>query len=97
MRYKTMNQHTGSNFDDFLEQEGIIEEVSAKAHKRLLALQLADIMQEKSITKTSLAKKLNTSSSQVDRILDPDNTSITIEVLERVAHAVGKKLHIKFA
>jgi len=92
-----MNKHTGSNFDDFLEEEKILEEVSAKAHKRLLALQLSDIMQEKNITKTSLASKLRTSRSQLDRILDPENSSITIEVLERVAHAVGKKLHIEFA
>ena len=92
-----MNQFTGSNFNDFLEEEGILEEVYAKAHKRLLALQLADIMKENSITKTSLANKLKTSRSQLDRILDPENTTITIEVLERVAHAVGKKLHIEFA
>ena len=71
--------------------------MSAKAHKRLLALQLADIMNEKRISKTSLAKKLSTSRSQLDRILDPENTSITIEVLERVAHAVGKKLHVGFS
>ena len=92
-----MNQHTGSNFDGFLEEQGFLEEVSAKAHKRLLALQLADIMKESNITKTSLAKKLKTSRSQLERILDPDNTSITIDILERVAHAVGKKLHIEFA
>lgn len=92
-----MNKFTGSNFNDFLEEEGILEEVSAKAHKRLLALQLADIMKENSITKTSLAKKLDTSRSQLDRILAPENTSITIELLEHVAHAVGKKLHIEFA
>jgi DNA-binding Xre family transcriptional regulator len=92
-----MNQFTGSSFNDFLEEEGILEEVSAKAHKRLLALQLSDIMKEKDITKTSLAKKLKTSRSQLDRILDPENTSITIDVLERVAYAVGKKLHIEFA
>ncbi len=92
-----MKEHTGSNFDDFLEEEGILEEVSVKAHKRLLVLQLADIMQEKNITKTSLAKKLQTSRSQLDRILDPNNSSITLDVLERVAYAVGKKLHIEFA
>lgn len=91
-----MNKFTGSNFNNFLEEEGILEEASAKAHKRLLALQLADIMKEKSITKSNLAKKLETSRSQLDRILDPENTSITIEVLERVAHAVGKKLQIGF-
>ena len=92
-----MNQFSGSNFNNFLEEEGILEEVSAKAHKRLLSLQLADILKEKSITKTNLAKKLETSRSQLDRILDPNNTSITIEVLERVAHAVGTKLHIEFS
>ena len=92
-----MNQHTGSNFDNFLEEEGILEEVSARAHKRVLALQLTDIMTEKNITKTSLSKKMKTSRSQIERILDPENTSITIEVLERVAHAVGKTLHIKIA
>ena len=92
-----MNKHTGSNFDDFLEQEGIFEEVSAKAHKRLLALQLSDIMEEQKITKSSLAEKLKTSRSQLDRILDPENSSITLEVLERVAHAVGKNLRIEFS
>ncbi len=92
-----MNQHTGSRFDDFLEAEGILEEVSAKAHKRLLALQLADIMQENSMTKTGLAKKLRTSRSQLDRILDPENTAVTLELLERVAHAVGRKLRIEFS
>jgi DNA-binding Xre family transcriptional regulator len=91
-----MNQFTGSNFDDFLEQEDLLEQVSAKAHKRLLVLQLKDIMAESKLTKKSLAKKLNTSRSQLDRILNPENTSITIEILERVAHAVGKKLRIEF-
>lgn len=92
-----MNTHTGSNFDDFLEEEGILEEVSARAQKRLLALQLADIMEDCKITKTGLAKKLKTSRSQLDRILDPENTSITIDVLGRVAHALGKRLRIEFA
>lgn len=91
-----MNKFTGSNFNDFLEEDGILEEVCAKAHKRLLALQLADIMKENRITKSNLAKRLETSRSQLDRILDPENTAITIEVLERVAHAVGTKLQIRF-
>ena len=92
-----MNRHTGSSFHDFLEEEGILEEVSARAQKRLLALQLADIMEASKITKTSLAKKMKTSRSQLDRILDPENTTITIDVLDRVAHAVGKRLRIEFA
>jgi predicted glycosyltransferase len=71
--------------------------VSAKAALRLLVLQLADIMQESNMTKTSLAQKLNTSLPQLGRILDPENTLITLDVLEQIAHAVGKQLHIKFA
>ncbi len=59
-----MNKHSGSNFDEFLQSEGILEEVSAKAHKRLTALQLADIMQEKRIIKTCLAERMQTSRSQ---------------------------------
>ncbi|MBL4772189.1 MAG: helix-turn-helix transcriptional regulator [Alcanivoracaceae bacterium] len=91
------NKHTGSSLDDFLEEKGILQDVSARAHKRLLSLQLADIMIENNITKTSLATKLETSRSQLDRILDPENTSITIEVLERIAFAVGKTLHIEIS
>lgn len=92
-----MNKHTGSSFDDFLEEEGILDEVSARAHKRLLALQLQDIMKESKISKTSLAMKLKTSRSQLDRLLDPETTTITLDSLERVAHAIGKKLKIEFA
>lgn len=92
-----MNTYSGSNFDDFLIEEGILEAVSAKALKRLVALQLADIMQESRITKTFLAQKLQTSPSQVDLLLDPENTAITLESLEHLARAVGKQLRIEFA
>ena len=92
-----MNKYTGSNFDDFLAEEGILEEVSARAHKRMLVLQLADIMEEAKISRSGLAKRLQTSRSQVDSLLDPDNTSITLELLERLAHAVGKELKIELA
>jgi antitoxin HicB len=92
-----MNKYSGSNFDDFLAEEGILEEVSARALKRLVALQIADIMQESKMTKTLLAQKLQTSRSQVDRLLDPDNTAVTLESLEHLARAVGKQLRIEFA
>lgn len=92
-----MNKYSGSNFDDFLAEEGILEEVSAKALKRLLALQIADIMEETNLTKTSLAEKMQTSRSQLDRLLDPDNTSVTLESLEQLARAVGKQLRIELA
>ncbi|MBF0284169.1 MAG: helix-turn-helix transcriptional regulator [Magnetococcales bacterium] len=92
-----MLPHEGSSFDGFLEEEGILEEVSARARKRLLALQLADIMKTSRITKTRLARELHTSRAQVDRLLDPENAAITLESLERLAHAVGRRLVIEFA
>ncbi len=91
------NQHTGSNFDDFLEEEGLLEEVSAKAQKRVLALQIADILEESSLTKSEIAEMMQTSRSQLDRLLDPENVSITLESLDRLAQAVGKRLKIEFA
>ena len=92
-----MNRHKGGSLDAFLEDEGLLEEVSSKARKRVLALQLADIMKQEHLTKAHLARELNTSRSQVDRLLDPENTAITLESLERLAHAVGKQLRIEFA
>ena len=90
-----MNKHSGSNFDDFLEEEGILEEVSARAQKRLLALQIKDIMKAANLSKTKIAEKMNTDTIQLNHLLNPDNTSITLESLERLAHAVGKRLRIE--
>ena len=92
-----MNKYRGSSFDEFLAAEGILEEVSAKALKRLLVLQITDIMAERNISKTALAQKIQTSRSQLDRLLDPDNTTITLASLEQLARAVGKQLRIEFA
>jgi hypothetical protein len=91
------NPFSGSNFDDFLAEDGILEDVSAKAQKRLLALQIEDIMAVINLTKSEIAIKMNTSRSQLDRILDPNNTSITLDSLDRLARAVGKQLKIEFA
>ncbi|MCB0099094.1 MAG: helix-turn-helix transcriptional regulator [Caldilineaceae bacterium] len=92
-----MNPYTGSNFDDFLAEEGILEEVSARALKRVLAIQLEEIMAETEMTKSGLAELLQTSRSQVDRLLDPENTSITLDSLEKLARAVGRRLRVEFA
>lgn len=91
------NPYSGSDFDDFLAEEGILEEVSTKAQKRLLAMQIEDIMAETNLTKSEIAAKMNTSRSQLDRLLDPENTSITLDSLDRLARAVGKQLKIEFA
>ena len=91
------NKYSGSNFDGFLEKEGILEEVSTRAQKRLLALQVADIMEEANLSKTDVAAKMHTSRSQLDRLLDPQNTAVTLDSLDRLARAVGKNLRIEFA
>ena len=92
-----MDQYTGSDFDEFLAEEGILEEVTARAHKRLLALQLQDVMEATQLTKTELAERMQTSRSQLDRLLDPENTSVTLDSLERLARAVGKRLVVELA
>ena len=92
-----MNQYTGSDFDAFLAEEGFLEEVTARAQKRLLALQLQDALEESQLTKTELAERMETSRSQLDRLLDPDNTAVTLESLERLARAVGKRLVVELA
>ena len=91
------NKYSGSSFDDFLEEEGILDEVSTKAQKRLLVLQVGDIMDESNITKTELANKMETSRSQLDRLLDPENTSITLDSLDKLARAIGRQLKVEFA
>jgi DNA-binding Xre family transcriptional regulator len=92
-----VNPYSGSNFDVFLQEEGILEEVTAKAHKRLLALQLQDAISASKLSKTQLADALQTSRSQLDRLLDPDYTALTLESLERLALVLGKQLRIELA
>jgi len=92
-----MNRYTGSDFDAFLLEDGILEEATAKAHKRLLALQLSEAMEQSHITKAQLAERLQTSRSQLDRLLDPHNTGVTLESLERLALALGRQLRIELA
>ena len=86
----------GSSFDDFLKEEGIYEEVTAKAIKRVIARQLDDIMRQNHLTKSMLARRMQTSRAQLDRLLDPDNESVTLATLTRAAHAVGRKLRMEF-
>jgi len=89
--------HSGSTFDSFLEEEGIQEEVEAVAVKRALAWQLSRAMQEQQKTKQAMAKQLRTSRSQLDRLLDPQNVSVTLDTITRAARALGKRLIIRVA
>ncbi len=90
------NKHVGSSFDDFLQEEGLMVEAEATALKRVLAYQIKQEMELRHLTKTTLAKMMKTSRSSVDRLLDPNNSSITLLTLENVAVALGKKLKLQF-
>jgi DNA-binding Xre family transcriptional regulator len=85
----------GSSFDDFLKEDGLREEVTARAIKRVIARQLDALMREKHLSKTVLARRMRTSRAQLDRVLDPDNDSVTLGTLTRAAHAVGRKLRLE--
>jgi antitoxin HicB len=85
----------GGSFDDFLKEEGIYEEVTARAIKRVIAHQLGALMQKQGLTKSELARRMDTSRTQLDRLLDPDNESVTLATLTRAAHAVGRNLRME--
>jgi antitoxin HicB len=89
------NPHLGSCFDDFLREEGLFDEANAKALKRALAEQLEDGMVSAKLTKVSMAQRMDTSRAQLDRVLNPDNTSIQLDTLIRAAHAVGRDVEIR--
>ncbi len=85
----------GSSFDDFLKENGIYEEVTARAIKRVIARQLDAVMRDQGITKSALAKRMRTSRAQLDRLLDPENESVTLGTLTRAARAVGRQLRME--
>jgi hypothetical protein len=89
--------HSGSTFDSFLEEEGIRGDVEAVAVKRVLAWQLEQAMQKQQKTKQAMAKQLHTSRSQLDRLLDPRNVSVTLGTIARAARALGKRVIIRVA
>jgi len=91
---KKANPRTGSTFEDFLDQEGILEDVQAAAIKRVLAAQLEEQRKARRITKTALAKRMKTSRGALDRLFDPDNTSVTLTTLSRAATALGAQIEL---
>ena len=90
-----VNPHTGSSFDDFLKEDGIFEEVQARALKRALAEQLDEAMQSGKLSKVAMAQRMATSRSQLDRVLDPGNLSIQLDTLIKAASAVGRTVEIR--
>lgn len=96
MRAGTMkNRHIGSSFESFLEEEKLLGEVEALAQKRVFTWQIQEAMDETGMTKAALAERMNTSRTQVERLLDPDNDRVQLDTLQRAARAVGRTLRVQ--
>jgi antitoxin HicB len=92
---KKKNQHHGSTFDSWLDAEGLRGEVTTAAVKAVIALQIAEAMKTRGITKVAMAEQMHTSRAQLDRLLDPDNASVTLETLQRAAKIVGREVRLE--
>jgi len=95
MSVKIEKGHMGTSFDDFLRDENIYEETVERAIKRVLSRQIKAAMEEEELTKSAMAKKMQTSRQALDRLLDPENKSVTLSTLARAAEAVGRKLKVE--
>lgn len=89
------NKHIGGDFDDFLRDEGMLDDAEAVAAKRVIAYQIAQEMESAHISQSELARRMKTSRSAVERLLDPANPSVTLSTLKRAASAVGKRLKVQ--
>lgn len=89
-----LKENMKSDFDEFLVDDGIYEEVNDIAIKRVIAYQLEEEMKAQNITKTKMAELMNTSRAVVNRLLNPDNSSLTLHTLESATQALGKRLNI---
>ena len=85
----------GCDFDEFLDEEGLLEDVTAVAVKRYIAFQLAAKMDETDLSKAEMARRMETSRSALDRLLDPDNSSVTLQTLQSAVRALGGRLKIE--
>jgi len=88
-------RNIGSDFDAFLDEEGLLEDVTAVAVKRYIAFQLAAKMDETNLSKAEMARRMETSRSALDRLLDPDNSSVTLQTLQSAVRALGGRLKIE--
>jgi len=92
---KIRNKHRGSSFREFLREDGMLEEVQAVALKRAVALKVYDLMKKKKLSKSALAAEMRTSRAAIHRLLDPQNTSVTLATLNRAARSLGQKVKIE--
>lgn len=95
---KAPNRHISpETFDDFLAEQGLLDDAEDVAIKRVLAWQIAEAMKTQGITKTAMAARMQTDRRQLDRLLDPNNPSVTLTTLRRAANAVGRTLRVELA
>ena len=87
--------HRGSDFRDFLKEQGILGEIEARALKQAMSLQISRLLDEKSVTKAEMAARMKTSRAAVDRLLDASNSSVTLNTLGKAARALGRKVKIE--
>jgi DNA-binding Xre family transcriptional regulator len=87
--------HIGSKLDDLLKEDRLLEVATATATKRVIAHQIAVEMKRRHLTKTAMASRMKTSRAALDRLLDPDNPSVTIGTLERAAAALNRRLTVE--
>ena len=90
-------KHPGSDFDDFLKEEQLLETVEATAVKRVIAYQIAQEMKRRKLSKTEMAVRMKTSRAALERLLDPANPSVTLSTLGRAAAVLGKRLKVELA
>lgn len=87
-------EHAGGYFDDFLKEEGLFEEANAYAVKKVIAWQIAEEMKKQGVTKVEMAKRMGTSRSSLDRLLDPENEALSLSTLTKAAAVLGKELQV---
>ena len=88
-------KNIGSTLDSMLREDGIYEEVSGAAIKRVLARQVEAAMKEKHVSKAEMARRMHTSRTALDRLLDPDYEAVTLSTLRKAATAVGRELRLE--
>jgi DNA-binding Xre family transcriptional regulator len=89
------NPHIGSTLEDFLKEEGIFEDATNHAVKRLLAWQVEKAMQEQRITKVEMARRMGTSRAHLDKLLDPENDKVQLDTVQRAAAAIGRQVRLE--
>lgn len=89
------HKNIGSNLDDFLHEEGILAEVEKDAIKEIVANQILNLMSEQKISKVEMSRRMGTSRSALDRLLDPTNSSVSLKTLDKAASSLGRKLNIQ--